>query len=177
MLGLAICDDGFELAGGRGEVGRCGCVCGLVGAVVSELGWLGVEVIEAGVQVRHALLAALGGEPALLEGLEVALGRAFDACDLGVDRAAAFIEHGALFLHLLLGSAEGVVDERAVAVYAGELAQDGGLELLARDALTLAGFGAVLLAIGSGMSWPSVIRRVGVRCTSGLPWRGVRSRR
>jgi hypothetical protein len=40
---------------------------------------LGAEVVEAGVQARDALLAALGGEAALLEGLEVALGRVFDA--------------------------------------------------------------------------------------------------
>jgi hypothetical protein len=78
LLGFAVGDDGFELAGGCGEVGCCGRVCGLVGAVVGELGLLGAEVVEAGVQARDALFAALGGEPALLEGLEVALGRTFD---------------------------------------------------------------------------------------------------
>jgi hypothetical protein len=35
-------------------------VCGLVGAVVGELGVLGAEVVEAGVQARYALFAALG---------------------------------------------------------------------------------------------------------------------
>jgi hypothetical protein len=65
LLGLAVCDDGFESAGGRGEVGRCGRVCGLVGAVVGKLGLLGAEVVEPGVQARDALFAALGGEPAL----------------------------------------------------------------------------------------------------------------
>jgi hypothetical protein len=59
---------------------------------------------------------------------------------------SAVIERRSLAQCLLLRVGEGVVDERAVAVDAGELAQDGGLELLARDALTLAGFGAVLLA-------------------------------
>jgi len=112
---------------------------------------LGAEVVEAGVQARYALFAALGGEPALLEGLEVALGRAFNAGDLDGDRAALLIERWSLALRLLLGGAEGVVDERAVAVDAGELAQDGGLELLAGDALALAGFGAVLLAGGAGV--------------------------
>ncbi len=68
-----------------------------------------------------------------------------------VDRATLLIERWSLALRLLLGGAEGVVDERAVAVDAGELAQDGGLELLAWDALTLAGFGAVLLAGGAGV--------------------------
>jgi hypothetical protein len=116
LLGLAVCDDGFELAGGRGEVGGCGRVYGLVGAVVGELGLLGAEVIEAGVQARDALFATLGGEPALLEGLEVALGRAFDTGDLGGDRATLLIERWSLALRLLLGGAEGVVDERAVAV-------------------------------------------------------------
>jgi hypothetical protein len=62
LLGLAVCDDGFELAGGGGEVGRCGRVCGLLGGVVGELGLLGAEVIETGVQVCDALLAALGRE-------------------------------------------------------------------------------------------------------------------
>ena len=50
--GSPLCDDVFELVGGRGEVGRCGRVCGLVGAVVGELGLLGAEVVEAGVQAR-----------------------------------------------------------------------------------------------------------------------------
>jgi hypothetical protein len=127
LLGLAICDDGFELAGGRGEVGCCGRVCGLVGAVVGELGVLGAEVFEAGVQARDALFAALGGEPALLEGLEVALGCAFCAGDLGGDRVAALIKRGSLLLCLLVGGGEGIVDECAVAVDVGELAQDGGL--------------------------------------------------
>lgn len=41
--------------------------------------------------------------------------------------------------------------EWAVAVDAGELAQDGGLDLLARYALAGAGLGAVLLAGGAGV--------------------------
>jgi hypothetical protein len=128
LLGLALCDHSFELVGGRGEVGRRGRVCGLAGAIVGELGLLGLEVFESRVQVRDALFAALGGEPALLEGLEVALSRAFDADYLRGDRVAAFIERGSLALCLLLSGGEGVVDERAVAVDAGELAKDGGLE-------------------------------------------------
>jgi hypothetical protein len=87
----------------------------------------------------------------LLEGLEVALGRAFDAGNLRGDRVAAFIECGSLALRLLLSGGEGVVDEGAVAVDAGELTQDGCLDLLAWDALTLAGFGSVLLAGGAGV--------------------------
>jgi hypothetical protein len=75
----------------------------------------------------------------------------FGAGDLGGDRFAAFVERWALALGLLLGGSEGVLDERSVAVDAGELMQDGGLELLAGDALVLAGFGAVLLAGGAGV--------------------------
>ena len=75
----------------------------------------------------------------------------FGAGDLGGDRFAAFVERGSLALGLLLGGSECVLDERSVAVDAGELMQDGGLELLAGDALALAGFGAVLLAGGAGV--------------------------
>jgi hypothetical protein len=60
LLGLAVCDHSFELVGGRGQVGCCGLVCGLVCAVVGELGLLGTEVVEAGVQARYALFATLG---------------------------------------------------------------------------------------------------------------------
>jgi hypothetical protein len=151
LLGLAVGDDGFESAGGSGEVGRCGRVCGLVGAVASKLGLLGAEVIEAAVQARYALLAALGGEAALLEGLEVALGCAFCVCDLCGDCVASLIERRLLPLRLLTGGGECVMYELTVAVDAGELVQDGGLDLLARYTLTLAGFGAVLLAGGAGV--------------------------
>jgi hypothetical protein len=64
---------------------------------------------------------------------------------------AAFVERGSLLLRLLVGGGKGVVNERAVAVDARELTQDCGLKLLARDALTLAGFGTVLLAGGAGV--------------------------
>jgi hypothetical protein len=43
---FAVCDDLFELACRRGQVGRCWRVCGLVGAVVGKLGLLGSEVFE-----------------------------------------------------------------------------------------------------------------------------------
>jgi hypothetical protein len=72
---------------------------------------LGAEVREAGVQARDAPFAALRGEPALLEGLEVALGRAFDAGDLGGDRAMLLFERWSLALRLLFGGPDGVVDE------------------------------------------------------------------
>jgi hypothetical protein len=50
---------------------------------------------------------------------------------------------------LLTRGGEGVADERAVAVDARELSQDGLLQLLARDTLAATGFGAVLLAGGA----------------------------
>lgn len=105
MLGLAVGDNGFECGGGCREVGRRGRVC-VVGVVVGELCLLGVEVFEAGVQAGAALLAALGGEAALLEGLEVALGCAFCACDLGGDCVASLIERRLLSLRLLTGRGE-----------------------------------------------------------------------
>jgi hypothetical protein len=91
--------------GRGGVVGRDDAVGGLdVGlAVDAKLG------DEAGVQARDALFAALGGESALLERLEVALGRAFDTGNLGGDRATLLIERWSLALRLLLGGAEGVV--------------------------------------------------------------------
>jgi hypothetical protein len=64
---------------------------------------------------------------------------------------AAFIERGRLLLRLPVGGGEGVVDQRAVAVDVGELTQDGGLELFARDALAVAGFGSVLLPGGASV--------------------------
>jgi hypothetical protein len=109
------------------------------------------EVVEAGGEIGEALLAALGGEAAFLEGVDVAARGVFGAGDLGGDCLAAFVERGALAFCLLLGGGEGVLDERPVAVDAGELVQDGGLKLLAGDALALAGFGAVLLAGGAGV--------------------------
>jgi hypothetical protein len=75
----------------------------------------------------------------------------FGTGDLRDDGFAAFVERGSLAFCLLLGGGECVLDEWSVVVDAGELVQDGGLELLAGDALALAGFGAVLLAGGAGV--------------------------
>lgn len=118
-------------------IGRDNAVCGL-------------DVV-AGVQAGDSLCAAFGGELALLEGLEIALGCAFCACDLGGDCVASLIERGLFALRLHAGGGDGVVDEWAVAVDAGELVKDGSLQLLARDALAATGLGAVLLAGGAGV--------------------------
>ncbi|MGC2373778.1 MAG: hypothetical protein WA484_07885 [Solirubrobacteraceae bacterium] len=112
---------------------------------------MGAEVVEAGGEVGEALLAALGGEASFLERVEVAARGVFGAGDLGGDGLAAFLERRAVALCLLLGGSECVLDEWSASVDAGELVKDGGLELLAGDALALAGFGAVLLAGRAGV--------------------------
>ena len=66
-------------------------------------------------------------------------------------RVPSFIERRLRAFCLFSGGSECVLDERPVAVDTGELVKDGGLELLAGDALALAGFGAVLLACGAGV--------------------------
>ena len=83
---------------------------------VGGLGLLGAEVFEAGVQACDALRAALGGELALFGGVEAALGRAFDADDLGADCLATFIEGGPLAQRFLVNGGERVMVERTVAV-------------------------------------------------------------
>ena len=56
---------------------------GLVRGREGEFGLLGAEVFEARLKPRESLVAALRGEPALLEGLEVALERLLGTGDLG----------------------------------------------------------------------------------------------
>jgi hypothetical protein len=121
LLGLAVGDDGFEATGGGGKVVWRRRVCGVVGVVVGKLGLLGVEVFEAGVQARgDALLAALEREAALLEGLEVALGRAFGASEdrLGLVEGGLVDQRLVGGLEVLVGSADapdiGRVGEDAV---------------------------------------------------------------
>jgi hypothetical protein len=73
LLGLALFEDLVELIGDGRQIRCCGRGCLLV-VIVGQLGLLGAEVIETGGQVGEALLAALGGEAAFLEGVEVAGG-------------------------------------------------------------------------------------------------------
>jgi hypothetical protein len=110
LLGLAFCDDLFESAGHRGEVGFSGRGCVLCGGV-GKLVLLGAEVVEAGGQLGEALLAALGGEAALLERLKVARGCVFAAGDLGGDGMASLIERRLLPLRIHASGGEGVVDQ------------------------------------------------------------------
>jgi hypothetical protein len=67
-----LCEYLLKLIGDGCEIGCCGRVRVL--AAVGQLGLLGAEVVEAGGEVGEALLAALGGEAAFLEGIEVARG-------------------------------------------------------------------------------------------------------
>lgn len=117
-------------------------MCGVVGIVVSKLGLLGLEVFEAGVQARDALFAALGGELALLEGLEVALGCAFCACDLGGDCVASLIERrlfdpGYTTINVTTTSVEKCISlEESVALLPHELAEGSGAKTL-KDTATI----------------------------------------
>jgi hypothetical protein len=67
------------------EVGRRRPTSGLVRGREGEFGVLGAEVFEARLEPREPLVAAFGGEFALLEGLVVALERLLAAGDLGAD--------------------------------------------------------------------------------------------
>jgi hypothetical protein len=60
-------------------------VSGLVARRRGEFGLLAAEVFEARLEPREPLLAAVGGELSLLEGLVVALERLLGAGDLGAD--------------------------------------------------------------------------------------------
>jgi hypothetical protein len=73
LLGLALRKDVLQSIGDRCQIGCCGSGCRLV-VVVGQLGLLGAEVVESGGEVGEALLAALGGQAAFLEGVEVASG-------------------------------------------------------------------------------------------------------
>jgi hypothetical protein len=80
LVGVAGGDDLSEPVGDgveRGRVGRCGRVCGECECLV-----LGLEGVQARVEGRDALLEARGVQGAVLEGVLVALDRAFGAGDL-----------------------------------------------------------------------------------------------
>jgi hypothetical protein len=52
--------DGFDRVGDLGEVGGCGRVCGLVRRLKGEFGFLGAEVVEAGLEANESVLAPFG---------------------------------------------------------------------------------------------------------------------
>jgi hypothetical protein len=98
---------------------------------------LGVEVVEARLEARQPLLAALRRELPLLEGLVVALERALGAGDFGADRAKALLDLGPVAFRFCLCSRDRLGDQVAVAVGAGELGEDCLFELCAGEAVAL----------------------------------------
>jgi hypothetical protein len=78
-----------------------------------------MEVVEARLKARQPLLAALGRELVLLEGLVVALERVLGAGDLGADRVEALLDLGPVAFRFCLFSPERLRDQVAVAVDAG----------------------------------------------------------
>lgn len=89
----------------------------------------------------HAALEALGVEVAVLERVEVAVDRALGALDLGGDGRAAIFECRPLALLALGRLLDRLADEVTVSVDAGELLDDGVLQLFARDAIAVATLG------------------------------------
>ena len=83
LLRLTLGDDAFKVVGDGGEIGRRRPTSGLVRGRRGEFGLLAVEVFEARVEPREPLVAAFGGELALLEGLVVALESLLGPGDLG----------------------------------------------------------------------------------------------
>ncbi|HEX3520395.1 MAG TPA: hypothetical protein VHT29_15300 [Solirubrobacteraceae bacterium] len=86
-----------------------------------------LEGFEACVEGGDALLEACGVEVAVLEGVLVALDRAFGAADLLGKRAALFTDSGAVCVAAGGGLLDSVSDEPAVAVDRRELRKDRGL--------------------------------------------------
>lgn len=86
LLRLALGEDAIELVGDGREIGRRRPASGLVRRREREFGLLGAEVLEPRLEPREPLVAALGGELALLKGLVVALERLLGSGDLGAER-------------------------------------------------------------------------------------------
>src|SRR6266571_6707671 len=92
LLRFGLGDELVEVIRDGGEFGGRGRVCALVGRRCGEFGLLAAELLQTGVEAGQAFVAALGGELALFEGLEVALECLFGARDLGADRGESPFE-------------------------------------------------------------------------------------
>ncbi|HVN62425.1 MAG TPA: hypothetical protein VMT59_14290 [Gaiellaceae bacterium] len=103
-----------------------------------------MEVGEPGLELA-------GFEVAGLEGLVVAVERAFAAADLLDHAAEVLLERGPVCLLLVVGALECVCDQVAVLVEAGELVEDGGFEFVAVEAFAVAAFAAELLPARAGV--------------------------
>jgi hypothetical protein len=107
---------------------------------------------------NNASISVALRELARLEGLVVALERLLGAGDLGSDRAEALLDLGPVAFRFCLCSRKHRPDQVAVAVDAGELGEDGLLELCAAEPVVAAGLRPVFLAAGassSSASWAS----------------------
>jgi hypothetical protein len=86
-----------------------------------------VERVKACFERAQPLVEVRGVEVAGLERVLVAVDRAFGPADLLGERGALFCEGGAVGVIARGGLLDGVADEPAVAVDAGELCEDRGL--------------------------------------------------
>jgi hypothetical protein len=86
---------------------------------------LSVEVVEARLEAREALLAALVRELSLLEGLVVALQGLLGAGDLGADRGEPLLGLEPVPLGFFPRLGERFLDQVAVALDVGELDEHG----------------------------------------------------
>jgi len=101
--------------------------------------------------VRNARVEALGVEVAAFECLVVALDRVLGAADFLREAGALLCERRAVGAVVGGGVLYGLADEGPVAVELGELAEDGGFELVTAEAVPVAGSAAELLAPGAGV--------------------------
>ncbi|HET7572667.1 MAG TPA: hypothetical protein VFJ77_08360 [Gaiellaceae bacterium] len=97
-----------------------------------------MERVELRLEVGEPGLESAGFEVAVLEGLVVAVEGALAAADLLGDGPLLFLDRGPVCGLLAVGPLEGLRDEVAVAVEAGELVEDGVLELVAAEAFAVA---------------------------------------
>jgi hypothetical protein len=94
---------------------------------VGECLVLVVENVQACLERGQPLVEVCGVEVAGLEGVLIAVDRAFGAGDLLGERGALFGERGAVGVIARGRLLDGVTDEPAVSVDAGELREDRGL--------------------------------------------------
>jgi hypothetical protein len=115
-----------------GVVGACGA------SRAARARSLPAQVREARLERGYARLESLRVEIARLERGVVAVERALRAPDFFGERASLFFERRTVCLLLFGCGVDRVSDDVAVSVERSELTDDGGLELVARDALAIA---------------------------------------
>ncbi|HZV75275.1 MAG TPA: hypothetical protein VFF79_16320 [Conexibacter sp.] len=85
VLGVAGADGVFERVGGGVQLGGVGGMWGFCRLLVRDLAVLVTQRVQLGLERFHAPLEALGVQVAVLEGVEVAVDRAFGTLDLSGD--------------------------------------------------------------------------------------------